>query len=254
MQRIKIKEYDPNMTQPSVETMWNKDQGGSKIVLIAKAGQGKTTAIASLLYEKRAIFPVGMVMSGTEDSNHFYKKMFPSAFVFNKLDEKKINDFITRQKVAKRHLANPWAILLLDDCMDDPKIFNKPLFQALYKNGRHWKVLFIVSLQYAMDIRPSIRVNVDGVFIFREPSVKIRKVIWENYASIIPDFSLFWVIMDEITNDYTALYIHNQTTTNNWQDCVYWYKAKPPPDFKFGCKEFWKFNKQRLNPNYKETF
>jgi hypothetical protein len=204
--------------------------------------------------KKRSIFPVGLVMSGTEDSNQHYQKMFPAAFVYNKLDEKKINDFITRQKVAKRHLANPWAILLLDDCMDDPKIFNKPLFQALYKNGRHWKMLLIVSLQYAMDIRPAIRVNVDGVFIFREPSVKIRKVIWENYASIIPDFTLFCAIMDEITSEYTALYIHNQTTTNNWHDCVYWYKAQPSPPFKFGCQEIWKFNKQRLNPNYKETF
>ena len=98
---------------------------------------GKTTLISSILYEKRNIFPVGMVMSGTEDSNGFYRKMFPSTFVYNKLEEDKIQEFIKRQKIAKKHLKNPWAVLLLDDCTDDPKLFNKPLFQGLYKNGRH---------------------------------------------------------------------------------------------------------------------
>ena len=53
--------------------------------------------------EKRHIIPVGMVMSGTEDSNGFYQKIFPSSFVYNKLDEKRIEQFIGRQKIAKKH-------------------------------------------------------------------------------------------------------------------------------------------------------
>ena len=163
--QIEIKEYDPNLTQPSIDTMWHKDQGGSKIVVIGKPGTGKTTLITSLLYEKRIIFPIGIVMSGTEDSNGHYQKIFPSSFIYNKLDEKKLENFITRQKIAKNHLQNPWAVLLLDDCTDDPKLFNKPIFQGIFKNGRHWKMLFILSLQYCMDVRPVIRTNVDGVFI-----------------------------------------------------------------------------------------
>jgi hypothetical protein len=91
-------------------------------------------------------------MSGTEDSNGHYQKIFPSSFIYNKLDEKKLHNFITRQKVAKNHLQNPWAVLLLDDCTDDPKLFNKPIFQGIFKNGRHWKMLFILSLQYCMDV------------------------------------------------------------------------------------------------------
>lgn len=215
---------------------------------------GKTTLITSLLYEKRMIFPIGLVMSGTEDSNGHYQKIFPSSFIYNRLDEKKLNEFITRQKIAKKHLSNPWAILLLDDCTDDPKLFNKPIFQGIFKNGRHWKMLFILSLQYCMDVKPVIRTNVDGVFILREPNLRNRKSLWENYAGIIPDFSLFCSILDVITDDYTALYIHNATTTNRWQDCIYWYKAKHAPKFKFGSKDFWKFHNQRFNKDYKDSF
>lgn len=214
-----------------------------------------TTLITSLLYEKRNIFPSAVIMSGTEDSNGHYKKIVPSTFVFNKLDEKKIQNFITRQKIAKKHLINPWSILLLDDCTDDPKIFNKPLFQGIFKNGRHWKTLFLISLQYCMDVKPVIRTNVDGVFILRESNLRNRRSLWENYAGIIPDFSMFCAIMDQLTDNYTALYIHNQIQSNKLEECIFWYKAKPVPDnFRLGSKDFWKFHYNRYDPTYTDPF
>jgi len=216
---------------------------------------GKTTLITSLMYEKSDIFPVGIIMSGTEDSNGHFRKIVPSTFVYNQLDTSKIESFVMRQKIAKKHLRNPWGMLLLDDCTDDPKIFNTRLFHHIFKNGRHWKMLFILSLQYCMDVRPVIRNSIDGTFILRESSLRNRKVLWENYASIIPDFRTFCSIMDSVTEDWTSLYIHNQANTNNWKDCVFWYKAKPiPPGFKFGAKDTWKFHNQRYDPAYKDPF
>lgn len=212
---------------------------------------GKTTLISSILYAKKHIFPIAMAMSGTEDSNHFYRQIFPSTFVFNAYDEEQVTKFVKRQKIAKQHLENPWAVLILDDCTDDPSLFKRPLQQGLYKRGRHWKMLYILSLQYGMDVRPVIRTNVDGVFILREPNLRNRKVMYENYAGIIPDFKLFCDILDQITDDWTALYIHNATRSNDWKECVFWYKAKPiPRDFKFGSDDFWKFHYSRYNPEY----
>lgn len=253
--QVKVKELDLELIAPCTKRMNEPDYGGSKIVIIGKPGTGKTTLISSILYAKKHIFPAGMVMSGSEDSNGFYRRMFPSTFVYNDYDEDKIKDFIKRQKFAKEHLVNPWSVLLLDDCTDDPRIFNNPLQQGMFKRGRHWKMLYILSLQYSMDVRPVIRTNVDGVFILREPILKNRKSLWENYASIIPDFTLFCQVMDQLTTDYTAIYIHNASKSNNWQDCVYYYKAKiPPEDFKFGCPDYWKFHMQRYDENYVESY
>ena len=105
-----IKELDLDLIQPNTQTYMNPDQGGSKTVIIGKPGTGKSTLIAALLYAKKNIYPCGIVFSGTEDSNGFYKNMFPSTFVFNKYDEDQLKNFIKRQKIAKKHVQNPWAV------------------------------------------------------------------------------------------------------------------------------------------------
>jgi len=194
------------------------------------------------------VFPIGQIHSGTEDSNGFWQQLFPSSFIFNKLSIKNIEKCISRQKLAKKHLQNPWTVLLLDDCTDDTRVFNTPLFQGIFKNGRHWKMWFILSLQYAGDIKPVIRTNVDVVFILREPTLRNRDILYRNYASCIPTFSLFCDIMDAITEDYTALVINNASHSNSWQDNIFYYKATvPPDDFKFGSVEFWDYHYSRFD-------
>ncbi len=102
-----------------------------------------------------------------------------------------------------------------------------------------------------MDIRPVIRTNIDGVFILRESNLRNRKILWENYAGCIPDFQDFCTIMDQITDDYTALYVNNATQSNDLKDCIFWYKAPMiNKKWRFGCEEIWMHHDARYNKNY----
>jgi len=78
--------------------------------------------------------------------------------------------------------------------------------------------------------------------------------LYKNYASVIPDFNTFCELMDQLTDDYCALYIHGTSQTNEWKDCVFYWKAPPvPKDWKFGSADYWDFHNQRFNPAYRET-
>lgn len=259
---VRIRELDLNTIPPNVDNMDKPEQGGVKLAFIGKPGTGKSTLIESVLYSKKHIFPMGIAMSGTEDSNGFYGQFFPPAFVYpdSVLNEGKVEEFIKRQKLAKKHLKNPWGVLIIDDLTDDPKVFNRPLFHGIFKNGRHWKMMFILSLQYCMDIRPAIRNAIDGTFILRETNLKSRKSLWENFAGCIPDFNTFCDIMDGITGDRTALFINNMIDTGDWKDRIFyynadWYMSDPSKTkgFKFGCQDYWDFNKERFNPASVDT-
>ena len=125
-----------------------------------------------------------MVFSGSEDMNGFYSNFIPPVFVYNNFDLKYIESYIKRQKKAIKKVDNPWSLLLLDDRTDDVKIFTDPLMIGVYKRGRHWKMLHLLSLQYSLDLKPNIRTNIDGVFILREQGKKQRKQLWENYDQL----------------------------------------------------------------------
>lgn len=245
------KVYDISITRLGMGKYYGFEIDGNKRFLLGDfTVTHNTTLIRSLLYSKKHIFPVGIVMDGNDDTQHAYKDIFPSLFIFNSLKEDKLEDVIKRQKLAKPHIKNSWAVVLLEDCTDDAKILNHHIFHKLYKNGRQLQKWFILSLHYSMDLKKSIRVNVDGVFILRETGIAMRESLYKNYGTNIPSQAIFNQLMDELTNDFCALYIHNASSSNNWWDNVYYYKAKPPPEFSIGCDEFWDFHFQRYNPNY----
>ena len=58
-------------------------------------------------------------------------------------------------------------------------------------NGRHFKILFLITMQYPLGIPPNLRSNIDYVFILRDNTVGNRKRIYENYAGMFPNFDIF---------------------------------------------------------------
>ena len=64
-------------------------------------------------------------------------------------------------------------------------------------------------------------------------------------------------MLNACTEGYDCLVLDNTSKSNNIQDCVYWYRAKPNRNFKIGSKELWdyctkKYDKHKKTDNEAE--
>lgn len=221
----------------------------SVVVFIGKRDTGKSFLIRDLLWHKRMI-PIGTVISGTEGANSFYSQIVPSLLIHEEFNPNIISNVLKRQQLLTKQMnkeketKGSTAIdrrnfIIMDDCMFDNKWVSDKFIRSLFMNGRHYGLMYILALQYVMGIPPVLRGNVDYVFILRENMVANRKRIYEQFAGIFPTFEFFCQIMDQCTENFECLVIHNGSKSNKLEDCVFWYKAEPHPDFKIGPKELW---------------
>jgi hypothetical protein len=227
---------------------------GPVIVLIGRRDTGKSFLVKDLLYYQQDI-PIGTVISGTEEGNGFYGKLVPKLFIHNEYNTAIIENILKRQRGVlkqikkemdqfKRSTIDPRTFVILDDCLYDNTWSRDKMMRLLFMNGRHWKVMLLITLQYPLGIPPTLRTNIDYVFILREPYISNRKRIYDNYAGMLPTFEAFCQVMDQCTENYECLVINNNAKSNKLQDQVFWYKADAHNDFRLGSKEFWELSKQ----------
>ena len=226
---------------------------GPVVVLIGRRDTGKSFLVRDLLFHHQDI-PIGTVISGTEAGNGFYSQHVPKLFIHDEYNVSIIENILTRQKTVlrqirkeceqyKRSTIDPRAFVILDDCLYDASWTKDKMMRLLFMNGRHWKIMLIITMQYPLGIPPNLRTNIDFVFILREPYIANRKRIHENYAGMFPTFESFSQVMDQCTENFECLVINNNVKSNKLQDQIFWYKAESHADFKLGSKEFWELSK-----------
>lgn len=221
-----------------------------KIVVVGKPGSGKSVLIKDIVRTHCHKFPVGVVFSGTEDNNHFYSEMFDQVFIYGGYDEEAVKKIVERQKLCQQDCKNPKLMLIIDDCSDDPKFFRRPLFQKLFKMGRHMDMMVVLGIQYANDLQSVVKSAVDISFIFRDPNPENRKKIYNNYAGITGSLQDFNDYMDQITGDYSSLVINNRIQSNEPEKGISYYKARMHRSVKLGCVETRAWNEARFDPDY----
>jgi len=240
------------------------DSKGPVVCLIGRRDSGKSFLVKDLLYYHQDI-PIGTVIAGTEEGNGFYGKMVPKLFIHNEYKTEIIENVLKRQRQVMKQInkeietfkksnIDPRAFVILDDCLYDNSWSRDKMMRLLFLNGRHWKVMLVLTMQYPLGIPPTLRTNIDYVFILREPYIANRKRIYENYAGMFPTFESFCQIMDNCTENYECLVIDNNVKSNKLTDQVKWYKADSHSDFKLGTKEFWELSKNVHSDDEEETF
>ena len=227
------------------------------VVLIGKRETGKSFLCKDLLHSHKDI-PCGQVISATEAANGYYKKMVPPIFIHDEYKPEIIANVLKRQrmmidKINANVTVDPRLFLLLDDCIYDQSWVKDKNVRSLFMNGRHFKILFIITMQYALGIPPNLRTNVDFVFILRENFVNNRKRLYDHYAGMFPSFEMFCQVMDQCTENFECLVINNNAKSNKLEDQVFWYKASPHDDFKLGGAEYWQWAEQNTGGSKEEN-
>ncbi len=236
---LQLKRFDPN-----------KIASDKVCLFIGKRGTGKSTLVTDIMYYKRNI-PSGVVMSATEEGNHYYRQYVPDLFIYGAYNKETIENIIERQKdnINKFGTTNP-VFILLDDCMYDRSFMKDECIRQLFMNGRHWKIFFLLTTQYCMDLPPGLRSNIDYVFVLRENVIQNREKLWKSFFGVFPTFNMFQQVMDACTENYECLVIDNTSKSNKLNECVYYYKAAIRPPFRIGSSAMWEAHSRYYNPKY----
>jgi hypothetical protein len=237
---------------------------GPVVVLIGRRDTGKSYLVRDLLFYHQDI-PIGTVISGSEAVNGFFAQHVPKLFIHDEYNTVLIENVLRRQKTVLRQVKteletykkttiDPRAFVIMDDCLYDQTWTRDKMMRMLFMNGRHWKVMLVITMQYPLGIPPNLRTNIDYVFILREPYLNNRKKIYDNYASMFPTFEAFCSVLDATTTNFECMVLNNNAKTNNISDQVFWYKAENHPPFKLGNREFWEMSKNMADDDDDEAY
>jgi hypothetical protein len=234
------------------------------IIMIAKRGSGKSVVTKAIMHHFKHI-PAGLVIAPTDRMNSFYGDFFPSSYIYYDYKSEVIEKLLARQieiieKYKKAKMKgkkiNPHSFIVMDDCLSQKKTWAKdqPIQELLY-NGRHYKIMYILTMQYPLGISPDLRSNFDYVFMLAEDTVSNLKRYYEHYAGMFPTFDSFRQVFNQLTKDFGCMVIANRGARESFLEKIYWYKA-PMLDnnFKIGCNQFNNYHSRNFNKDWNRKF
>lgn len=217
------------------------------IVLVAKRGTGKSFITRDIMYHLRRI-PGGIVISPTDRMDAYFKYFFPDIYIHYDINEMILQKLLYRQQLMKLKYkrkkkqgmkVNPSAILVMDDCLSRKKNWAKgDSVMQILMDGRHYKLTYLLTMQYPLGIGPELRGNFDYIFLLKENISTNRKRLYDNYAGIFPTQGIFERFLNQCTQDFRCMVIDNRNNkSDDLQDKVFWFKAVERK-FTFGSKSF----------------
>lgn len=230
------------------------------VCMIAKRNSGKSWVCRDILWHKKHI-PGGTIISKTDKLSSFYGDFFPSLYIHYNYDPVILENVLDRQKFILQKLDakkkegkqfDPHSILIMDDCMADKNAWKKDQsIQEIFMNGRHYKLMYILTMQYSLGIEPALRSNIDYVFILYDDFFTNQRRIHDHYAGMFHKFEVFRKVFLECTQDYGCMVVNNNVKgSSNIEDKVFWFKAEDRGKFDFGCKQFRDFSVANFDPKY----
>jgi hypothetical protein len=188
-------------------------QSGTNCIIYGRKRAGKSVLIKDLL-RKTAKESTNTIIFNQSEST--YPEYQSCGTVYENVSP--LMEIVDKQKCSSQTLR------VVIENMDDEIRKNKDVRDVIL-NTRHLKTEFYLSLHYP-SLPPVIRNNADYFFIFRDDDndTLLRK-LYENCGNKIPRFAMFKHIIEEM-DDYQCLVIANTSTTPDWKDSIFFYKAE----------------------------
>lgn len=232
------------------------------IVMIAKRGSGKSIVCKAIMKHFKDI-PVGLVIAPTDRMNCFYGDFFPDTYIHYSYKAEIIQKLLYRQekiiekrqkKERKGKKLDSRAFIVMDDCLASKGTWMKdqPIQELLF-NGRHYDLMYILTMQNALGITPELRNQFDLIFLLKQDFFTEQKKIFDHYAGMFPDFNSFRQTFEQLTKDYGCMVISNRGANSSFLEKIYWYRA--PMDNSsvvMGCNQFRQFHKDNYDPKWRE--
>jgi hypothetical protein len=213
----------------------------SVVLMIGKRNTGKSWITKEILYNYRDI-PFGVAVSPTDHVNPFFSTFMPKGLTVREYRPEIIQQILKRQEKLKKTAGKGYdkrAFLVLDDCLADAKKWkNSSEINTVVLNGRHYGMLFLLTLQYPRGVGPTIRCNADYIIVTRGYSGKNLKIIFEDFVGCFDNYSTFKKVFDSL-GPYECLVINNLSQSNKIEDKVFWFKAEERTNFRCCSDAYW---------------
>jgi hypothetical protein len=234
------------------------------IVMIAKRRSGKSWICRSILKHFNDI-PVGIIIAPTEKmaTPVFYSDFFPDSYIHYEYKSVTIEKLLIRQGIMidknmeraknKQKHVDPRGFILMDDCLSSKGSWMKeqPILELLF-NGRHYQLMYMLTMQFPLGISPELRGNFDYIFLLKENFQSNLKRIYDHYAGICPTFEAFRIVFKSLTSDYGAMVVVNNSNSIDFFDQVFWYRAENESIGKIGCKQFLDYHINNYDDEWKK--
>jgi hypothetical protein len=233
----------------------------ASIVMVAKRGSGKSWVVRSLLNHFKNI-PVGCIICPSDNVNPFYGNFFPQSYIHYKYDTEILESIFARQKLIKKKASEKEQLgkkidtrcfLIMDDCLASKGSWIKDqVLKDIFFNGRHFSIMYILTMQFSLGITPELRGNFDYIFLLAEDIVSNMKRIYDHYAGMFYCFEYFKQVFTRLTENFGCMVIVNRGVRNELQDKVFYYKAPNLSnlDGDFGHKQFMDYHNNNYNPTW----
>ena len=233
------------------------------IIMIAKRASGKSWVCRAILKHFKDI-PVGIIIAPTEKMSTpaFYSDFIPDTYIHYEYKSEIIEKLIYRQdkmiekqqeKDKEGKIIDPRAFILMDDCLSTKGSWMKdqPIMELLF-NGRHYRLMYLLTMQFALGITPELRCNFDYIFLLAEDFYSNLKRLYDHYAGMFPTFDSFRQVFRELTSDFGAMVIVNRGARTSFLEKVYWYKASNEKVGLIGCKQFVNYHNNNYDSEWKK--